>query len=757
MGQPAGGGFGALLRRLRTERRLSQEALAERAGLSTRAVSDLERGVNARPRQATADLLADALGLVQEHREDFLGAALGSTHSAVPFPATPLVGRDDDLARLSALLADPEVRLVTLLGPGGVGKTRLLLAAAAHDRRPVSYVALEAVGDASLVLPAVARELGLADAATAVGRRLAGRIGNEPRLLVLDGLDRVCAVGEELADLLAACPNLAVITSSRLPLRVRAEVRFAVAPLPVPPPEATRPEAYAAVELFLRRVWAIDADWPLDDPGRIAALCRRLDGLPLAIELAAARCAAVPVSALLAADPLDLLSDGAVDTPERHRSLRATLAWSVSLLDPVARGLLHRLAAFAGSAALDAVRAVHAPEDPVPALARLVELSLVRRDGDRYVLLSSVQAYAEQDARALGGWDDAVARHTTWLRDWLPATTTALAGPGERAVLDRIEADHDNVRLALDRAVEPTAVLRIAAGAWRFWQARGYLVEGARRLTAAVALGAEQADGLRAPLLTALGIFARDLDDPGTALHWLAAAADAHARDGNRLGVAQARNNVGNVLCDLERYPEALAAYDDVTHELAGQPPDERMWIVAGINRGVALGCLGRRREAIAALRAAAEAAHAQGRGSDLAAALSNLARVVAEAGHPRVAVRLELQAVARRAELGDERGLAYSFELLARAATSCEATETGLLLLGAAQVIRERHGEPARPMHRALNHATRAAGRAVLGTPSARGVEASGRTLTVTQALALAQTLEPADLVASGRAASRA
>ncbi|MFF5232421.1 ATP-binding protein [Dactylosporangium sp. NPDC000521] len=526
------GDFAVVLRRLRESRSLTQEELAERAGLTAKAIGALERGERRRPYPHTVRSLADGLALDDDDRAALVAAvpgrdaapraagpappagpwwsseppppadrvtapspAPGGSRYAPAGPTTPLIGREGALAELLALLGSGTRRLVTVTGPGGVGKTRLameVLRLAAPDfPGGAQGVDLSAVREPKLVVPTIAAALGLPDT---VGvdplDALVPHLAGLRMLLVLDNLEQLTQAAPVLAGLVARCPDLVVVATSRAPLRVRAEHEFVLGPLTTPTADDVDAVASSpAVALLLDRAAAAgsptvvtDADAPA-----LAAIVRRLDGLPLAVELAAPGLRLLSPWALLTR--LEQPGPGAAprDLPERHRTMAAVLEWSMDLLEPEEIALFERLAVISGGFSLDTVEAVAGEgADVLPALGALVDQSLVLRVPSpdrqpRFRLLEPVRQFAMRRLHASGLATATADRHAAHFHARATASAALLEGPDLVAVLDGLDADHANLRSAFLRLIEldrDVDAAELAGSVWLYLALRGHAREG---------------------------------------------------------------------------------------------------------------------------------------------------------------------------------------------------------------------------------------------------------------------------------------
>jgi predicted ATPase/DNA-binding XRE family transcriptional regulator len=517
MKHSAPGSFGAQLKAFREAAGYTQEELATIAGLSVHAVSALERGQRRRPHLDTLNALCAALDLTGAARDALLGATrppmdqeAADELAAAPLPLalTRLLGRDSEIQTLRQWLADPTVRLITLIGPGGVGKTRLAVEIAreisTEGATRVVFVPLAPAANSTFVTSAIAEAFGLPDMnASDLPRRVRAACQDRPTLLVLDNFEHVLDAAPLAADLLSTAPFLRLLVTSRAPLHVRGEREYAVGPLAVDgESEMAVPDLVRApaVRLFVERVRAVQPGFRLTtaNAGVVTAICRRLDALPLALELAAPWLKVLTPEDLLRRLDQDVLlpSVGAGDMPERQRTMNATVAWSYHLLSPKEQRAFRRLGVLPGRFSVEAVAAVLAAKagtavkdaEALRAVAGLIDRSLLLRADSVatrpiYQMLDTVRAYALHQLTSAGESADALDGLARYCAGEATRAAHGLVGPSQLDWLDRIRHDVDNYRGALSWLIEcrrPVEAAQIAWGLKYFWLIRGHASEGLR-------------------------------------------------------------------------------------------------------------------------------------------------------------------------------------------------------------------------------------------------------------------------------------
>jgi predicted ATPase/class 3 adenylate cyclase len=504
--------------------------------------------------------------VVEGLQADFPAIRSLETPSALPGEVTSFVGRQREVDEATRLLAS--TRLLTLTGPGGTGKTRLALRIAAGlvsaFRDGVFFVDLSPLTDPGLVGSSVARSLGLTEqVGQPIMDLLESHLQRRELLLVLDNFEHLLSANGVVKRLLAAAPHVKVLATSRTILNLYGEQEYAVPPLDLPDLGAATGASElanaAAVALFIARAQAVKPSFAVSLEGlrSVAEICIRLDGLPLAIELAASRVRMLEPREILARleAHLPVLGTGGTDLPPRQRTLTAAIEWSYGLLPPAERALFARLAVFAGGCTLDAGDAVCNPEgelglDTLDGIASLVQQSLVQArsaaDESRFGMLETIREFGRDRLRADGGWPETGRRHLVYFRDLAESAEPQFLGPDRASWLDRFEREQANIRAALTLAVDvgdAEAGQRLAAAVWRFWFQRGHLREGVAWLEAVLELQPDVISATRGKAYSALGGLAYWLLDVDRTENAYEAAVHLYRRIGDRGGEAEALFN----------------------------------------------------------------------------------------------------------------------------------------------------------------------------------------------------------------------
>ena len=665
------------------------------------------------------------------------------TPTNLPAPVTPLVGRDEDVAAMEELLAGEDVRLVTVTGPGGSGKTRLALAVAGRQgeafRNGLVFVDLTAVTDPAKVGAAIELALDLPSVPDVPAiDNVVSQLRDRAVLLVLDNFEHVADAAGDLARLLEGARRVKTIVTSRTALRIAAEREYPLHPL--------APDAAAA--LFVERARAVD---PAFDPGgdgdAIREICARLDHLPLAIELAAARVKLLSVGQIRErlGSRLGLLSGGRRDVPARQQTLRDTIAWSYDLLPSDAADLLCRAAVFVGGFTLDAIEHVAQGEaDTFAGLDTLVSQSLLRHDTrvGRFSMLETIREFALEQAQERGSLPDASGRHAAFFADLADLADAGAHGPDEVARLRNFDDELPNLRAALAWALEsepPRAELaaRVAVGLGQHWYTHARAVEGTiwlRRVHALEGIPVE----LRARVAQRLGVLLdQQADKPGADVV-LAEAFELFQQVGDRAGQARALNSLGSAArtggstdrarelfeqalrlrveigddsgISVTTFNLALLAMDDGDHETARRlfERSHEIDVSIGEDWGAMIGSLG------------------------IAAADISLGDLEAPLPRLRAAVRFFL-------ESGDEEHLAEALSVWAHQALGLDQFERAARLLGAAEGLWDGLGYPLAQADEVYVEAYRSAARAALGDAAFGRAVAEGRAMTADQAVVFA------------------
>jgi predicted ATPase/class 3 adenylate cyclase len=685
------------------------------------------------------------------------------TPTNLPIQRTSFVGRERQVAKVKDLLRGPG--LLTLTGAGGGGKTRLALEAARELLHAypdgVFFVALAPITDPRLVPSSIADAIGVkTEGPHPVLDTLRDQLRDREMLLVLDNFEQVVEAAGVASDLLDAAPRLRILITSREPLHIAGEQELAVPPMALPDPQETRgPDQLMqceSVALFVERAAAVDPRFKLTEANvkAVAELCLRLDGLPLAIELAASRVKLLSPQAILdrLGRRLELLTGGPVDLPARQRTLREAIGWSHDLLEENERTILRRLSVFAGGWTLDAAEVVANPGEEVggdglEVLSSLVDKSLVRRvptgeDEVRFGMLEVIREFGAEQLERAEEDEETRDRHASFFLEAAEAAEPHLRGLERKRWLDQLELEHDNLRAALRRALDASRAdigLRLVAALWRFWHLHGHLAEGRRWAEEVLSLPASSARILeRARALTALGGLVYWMEDvPATRRAYEEALAIAREL-GDRRGEAEGLYNLAYVPAYEGDIPGAVVMIEEA----------RAMFEELDMPRGVAdslwiLGISARLQGNLAGSRALAEESlRLHRRAGDLFGAtdaLHTLGRTAFAQGDLATAAASFLEALDNDEQVGNRTGMAIVMDNLAAKASAEGRHLRALRLGGASEAIKEAAGGHAPPPLIDLPD-PREAAREVLGESAVAAAWEEGRAMTLEQAVALAR-----------------
>ena len=643
----------------------------------------------------------------------------------LPVQPTPLIGREQEVAAVLRLLSREEVRLVTLTGPGGIGKTRLGLQVAAEFRDAfpdgVYFVNLAPISDPTFVVSTIAQTLELKESGDqSLLDLLQGFLQDKQLLLLLDNFEQVLNVASQLAELLAACPKLKVLVTSRFVLHLRGEQEFTVPPLQHPDPKHLPDLAvlsqYEAVELFIARAQAVKPEFQLTTANApiIAEICTRLDGLPLAIELAAARSKLLPPQALLArlGQSLTVLTGGAQDAPARQQTLRHTIDWSYELLPAQEQRLFRRLSVFAGGCTLEAIEATCAmleSDSPVgqvlDSVASLLDKSLLQQreqEGEepRFLMLETIREYGLEALEVSGGLEVTRQAHADYYLALAEDAEPELAGPQQALWLERLEREHDNLRVAMEWAVEQgeagqskEIALRLCAALGWYWFVHDHLSEGRKWMEWALTESEGAAAPVRGKVLSAAGLLAFEQGDYGRAEALCGESLITLRELGDKVGlanslhimalIARARGNYTTALTLIEESLAFSKMVDDVRS--IAYALDDLAYVA--LQQGEYARARSLTEEALARFRKLGDK-----RG--IAYSLKNLGRVIFNQGDPTRAYTLLQEGLALFREVGDKQEIAVLLNLLGQVAILLGDHTTARLLLEEGLAISKEMGD---------------------------------------------------------------
>lgn len=777
--------FGYWMSRRRKALDLTQQALADLVGYSVATLKKIEADER-RPSRQMAERLADYLGIPDDQRGIFIECARGLQSmdrmpltraplpapnaprpSNLPTPLTPLIGREAEIAAVKRYLSLPGTRLLTLTGPPGIGKTRLGIQIASElcpdFDEGVYFIPLAPLTTPDLVPRALSQILGINESEErSLVTALISYIQSKPMLLVLDNFEHLLAAAPTLVEVLQACPRLKILATSRSALNVSGEHQYPVSPLLLPDTGGhlsieTLAE-YPSIILYVNRAQAADPYFTLTEANAdaVAKICSRLDGLPLAIELAAAHTRLLKPQELL--NRLDhrfsLLSGGPTDLPPRQRTLRAAIRWSYDLLVDWEQIIFSRLAIFLGGWTLEAAEAIgvavneQADEDRdiFSALSALVDKSLVQKSEPaqmqaRFTMLETIREYALEKLAEQGEIEMIRKRHSDFFLKLAEDSEPALRSPQQQDWLNRLDEEHNNLRAALqwnlDRGDSETA-LKLAGALWRYWWMHNYFYEGRSWLERALNQADASPTSWRARALNGAGILARSQGDYAGARTYLEACLEIQKTLDDPVGVANVLNSLGllaYVQGDHVRaadiHEQALAYRRDLG--------DQRGIAISLNNLALSVQETGDYEKAEGLFRQSLDLSRQVGDTRGVSAAIINLGATMLDQGLAEQADRLYREALQLSEGLKDQDGIIQCLEGLAGVASLQHRPERAARLLGAALALRASIGLPVHPFNRLRYQRIEDSVKKQLPPEAIASQQAIGKEMTIERAIAYA------------------
>ncbi|HEY0606505.1 MAG TPA: tetratricopeptide repeat protein [Herpetosiphonaceae bacterium] len=781
--------FGRWLQRHRKELDLTQAGIADQIGCTAATIQKIEADLR-RPSRQIAERLAALLEIPPNDRDRFVAWARQSTRpedaaiqfpgseSAIgaagrpaipglPAPPTPLIGREQQVSALRKLLLRDTLRLVTLTGAPGIGKTRLALQVATelHDDflHGAVFVALAPIRDPGLVATTIARAFGIHEAGDRpIIELLANTLRDKHSLLVLDNFEHLLSAAPLLAEILSTCPRLKLLITSQARLHLSGEHEFVVPPLALPDlnhlPPIDELARCAAVQVFLQRTQAINSDFELTaaNASSVAAICVRLDGLPLAIELAATRTRLFTPQTLLERlhDRLAVLTGGPQDLPDHQQTLRSAIARSHELLTGGEQELFRRLSIFAGGCTLAAVEAVcQEPTGECAAtildrLASLIDKSLLRREsGDdepRFAMLETIREYALEQLQHSG--EDPILRqqHAVYYLALVEAAAPRLFEEQQGTWLAQLDREHDNLRVALRWTLDQGHVAiaaRIGKALWWFWLIHGHLSEGRRWLDAILEQKQSLPAEICADLFNGAAALANEQGDYAAAQRLLQASLALHRRENNQMGIASTLGNLGLIAHMQGDHRQAIVFHEE-SLMLSQQLDDQRGVARTLSNLGTVAYTQGEYNQATDYLLESLALLREVGDIDGVASSLTNLGLVSCMQGNAATAGTYFAQSLVMYQELGRKQGIGLCLVGIAGVAGACGRPDLAVRLSGATTMLLDAIGVQLDRIDRANYERILAAAQEQLSPVQFATAWAEGQMLTLDQAIAEAMDI---------------